>query len=79
MCNKPKQICAKQRQKCAIYKNTLAHNSIVQNYEQYFEENRTIFCAVQNNTLCNESSNNTVQNFVQCCAIYKYFVIKVQY
>ena len=73
MSNKPKQICAKQKPKCAIYQNTFAHNTIasVQNYEQYFVQNIPIICATQNNTLCNKDSNNSVQNFVQCCAIFE--------
>ena len=50
-------------------------------------QNRTILCAIQNNTLCNKSSNNTVQNFVQSftksvqkiCAILFYYQKVVQY
>ena len=31
----------------------------------------TILCAKVINTLCNKNINNTVQNFVQCCAIHE--------
>ena len=69
-----------QKKKCAIYKNTLdivqklfwtlskLMNNTLCKTEKSFVQHRTILCG---GSLCNQNSNNTVQNFVQYSAIYK--------
>ena len=66
-------MCKIQTNMSKIQKQ-IAHNTFVQNYEQYFVRNRTILCGKQwnkNNTLCNTFGNNPVQNFVHGCVIYE--------
>ena len=50
------------------YTNKIARNTIVQYYEQYLVQNKTILGAIHNNTLCNKRAKilcKTVCNFEQ--------------
>ena len=64
-----KPICLHIQENCTQY--MIIHLCKVQYYEQYFLQNKTILCAFQKNTLCNKTSKNTVQNFVQRWTVYE--------